>query len=89
VNLPAAVFFLCMIASFVCMLLLVRGWRRSRERLLLWSALCFVGLALNNLFLFADLVLLPDAGLFPLRQLTNIAAVSLLLYGFIWETDGR
>ncbi len=82
------VFFLCVITSVVCMALLIRGWRQTGTRLLLWSALCFVGLAINNLLVFVDLVLLPDnIDLLPLRHLASLAAVSVLLWGFIWEAD--
>jgi len=85
--LPAVVFFLCMITSIACMLLLVRGWWKSRMRLLLWSALSFVALALNNLFLVLDMILLPNVDLVPFRQASSLAAVGVLLYGFIWEAD--
>ena len=82
------VYFMCVVASSACMLLLFRGWRRTRTRLLLWSALCFVGLALNNLLVFIDLVVLPDvANLLPWRHATSLLAVSVLLWGFIWEAD--
>lgn len=69
------------------MWLLFRGWRRTRNTLLFWSALCFVGLALNNLVVFFDLVLLPTLDLLPLRQAANLAAVLILLWGFIWEAE--
>ena len=36
-------------------MLLFRGYARSGLRLLLWSALCFVCLTLNNVLLFVDL----------------------------------
>ena len=55
---------------------------------MLWSALCFVGLAINNLLLFVDLVVLsPEISLVPWRQATTVVALSVLLYGFIWEAD--
>jgi hypothetical protein len=85
--LPPIVFFLCLVASLTCMVLLVRGWLQTRTTLLLWSSLCFVALAFNNLFLFLDLVVLPEVDFFPLRQMSSLAAVAVLLYGFIWETD--
>jgi len=69
------------------MVLLFRGWRRSRAKLLLWSALCFVGLALNNLIVFVDLVLLPAIDLLPWRQGVSFVALTVLLWGFIWEAD--
>jgi hypothetical protein len=82
------VYLLCMATSLVCLLLLVRAYQRSGVKLLLWSALCFVGLALNNLLLFVDVVLLPvSIDLLPLRHLTALGAVSVLLYGFISESE--
>jgi len=82
------VFFACVVASVACMWLLLRGWRRTGTRLLLWSALCFVGLAINNLLVFIDLVILPHAvNLHPWRQVSSLAAVSVLIWGFIWEAD--
>ncbi len=83
-----AVYFLCFLASACCGWLLVRSYLNNRSKLLLWSAACFVLLALNNFFLFLDLVLLPVAvDLSTLRALAGLAAVSTLLYGFIWELD--
>ncbi len=69
------------------MVLLARGYRRTRVKLLFWSALCFVGLALNNLFLTLDTIVFPDINLMPLRRLPTGAALVVLLFGFIWEVD--
>ena len=82
-----AVYLLCFLTSTVAMLLLLRSYRQNRTRLLLWSALGFIALAVNNFLLFADLVLLPTVNLLPLRDLSAFVAVLLLLYGFIWEVD--
>jgi hypothetical protein len=83
-----AVYFLCFLASACCGWMLVRSYLSSRTKLLLWSAACFVLLALNNLFLFIDLVLLPKAvDLGIIRNLLGLSAVATLLYGFIWELD--
>jgi hypothetical protein len=82
------VYFLCFLASACCGWLLVRSYLGNRTKLLLWSAACFVLLALNNLGLFIDLVLLPQAiDLATVRSLLGLSAVSILLYGFIWELD--
>jgi hypothetical protein len=81
------VYLLCLATSLVCMVLLFRGYARSRSKLLLWSALCFVLLSLNNLFLFLDVVIFPvELNLMPFRIATQLGAVSVLLFGFIWET---
>lgn len=69
------------------MVLLYRGYRRSGVTLLFWSTLCFVFLSLNNALLYANVALAPELDLRLYRQASALAAVSLLLYGFIWETD--
>jgi uncharacterized membrane protein YqjE len=81
------VYLLCVLTSLGAMWLLLRSYRENGSRLLLWSAIAFIGFALNNLLLFVDVVLLPDLDLRPLRVLTNFAGVAVLLYGFIWEVD--
>ena len=82
------VYLLCFATSVGCALLLVRSYLRMRTALLLWTAICFVLLGLNNLLVVADLVFLPDAiDLRPARLAAAIAALSTLLYGFIWELD--
>ena len=63
------------------------GFRRARDRLLLWSAICFSLLALNNLLVFIDIVLLPDVDLSVPRLVTSLAGVAVLLYGFVWEVE--
>lgn len=83
-----AVYLLCLATSVVCLVLLARSYLRTRTRLLLWSALCFVALSMNNLLLFTDVVVLPtEIDLLPLRQLSSLTAVGVLLYGFIWDSD--
>jgi hypothetical protein len=86
-TIAALVYLLCFATSVVCLVLLVRSYRRSGMRLLLWVALCFVFLAINNGFLFLDLVVLPDIDLRLVRDLSNLVAVATLLYGFIWDAD--
>ena len=80
------VYILCAATSTVCAALLVRGYRRSGARLLFWSALCFIGLALNNLLLIVGVHLVPQIDLLTIRLLPALAGVGLLLYGLIWET---
>lgn len=84
---PEPVYCLCLVTSALCAILLVRSWLRSRQPLLLWSAICFTLLAANNLFVVLDMVVLPAVDLTMARQLTALAAVAVLLYGFIWEID--
>jgi hypothetical protein len=85
--LPAAVYILCFLTSGACAWLLGRSYRRSKTRLLLWSSACFVLLAGNNLVLVLDLLVLPEVDLRIVRQLFALAAVMVLLFGFIWEME--
>ena len=83
-----AVFLLCLATSAACAWLLFRQYSRTRSRLLLWSAICFLGLTFNNLFVVVDILVLSEAmSLLPLRHLTSLLAVSILIYGFVWEAD--
>jgi hypothetical protein len=84
---PSLVYALCLAASVLCAVLLLQQWRKTRLKLLFWTALGFVALAANNLFLVGDLVMFPSAYLWPLRLAASAAAVAILLYGFIWEAD--
>jgi len=84
---PTLVYLLCLAASATCALLLVRAYWRTRTKLLLWSALSFVCLAVNNFFVVADLLLWPDANLLGFRYAAALAAGAILIYGFIWEAE--
>jgi hypothetical protein len=84
---PASVYVLCLATSVVCAVLLLRAYFKSRSRLLLWTSVSFVFLALNNLSLVADLVIFLDMDLTCLRQAATLLALATLLYGFIWEVE--
>jgi hypothetical protein len=79
------VYALCAITSLACAILLLRGFRRSRARLLLWSGLCFVGLFINNALLVVDARIVFDLSV--VRTLPAVIGVILLLYGLVWESD--
>jgi hypothetical protein len=78
---------LALVTSAACMLLLFRGYAASGTRLLLWSALCFVGLSINNVLLFLDLVVFPGIDFRPYRLGSALIGLLFLLYGFIWEAE--
>ena len=80
------VYILCAATSSLCAGLLFRGYRRSGARLLFWSALCFIGLALNNVTLIVDVRVVPGIDLSTWRMIPAVAGAALLLYGLIWET---
>jgi hypothetical protein len=79
------VYVLCALTSVLCAALLIRSWIRSRARLLLWSSLCFVGLAVNNVLLFVDRIVVPQVDLALVRTTTALFAVSVLVIALIWE----
>ena len=83
----AAVYLLGAAIGFACAILLLRGYRRGRQRLLLWSGVCFAGLALSNVLLFVDLIVVPHVNLHLWRLAVAAMAMLILLYGLIWEGD--
>jgi hypothetical protein len=81
------VYLLSLATSAVCAALLARAYLRTKTPLLLWSALCFAFLALNNLLVVVDILVLPEMDLTAFRNVSSLIGISILLYGFIWETD--
>jgi hypothetical protein len=84
--LAVIVYILCAATSALCAVLLLRGYARSRSRLLFWSGLCFLGLALNNTLLVIDVRVVPNIDLSVWRTIPALLGVSLLVYGLVWET---
>ncbi len=82
-----AVYLLCALTSAACALLLWRGWRRNGVRLLFYSGLCFMWLALNNALLFIDLVLVPGIDLSLVRSAATVVGAATLLYGLVWDVS--
>jgi len=80
------VYLACALTSSACAALLLKSYLAARSRLLLFSCLCFAGLALNNILLFVDLVVIPSVDLELSRTLVAVAAILLLLVGLIWES---
>ena len=71
----------------LCAFLLLRAYLKVRTRLLLWSGLCFVGLTISNILLVIDLAVVPHVSLYTWRLIAAAAAVLLLVYGLIFESD--
>lgn len=63
------------------------NYHRSRTRLLLWSSLCFIGLAVNNALLVVDVVLLPALDLSLVRAALSAGSVLALALGLVWDAD--
>ncbi len=84
---PVAVYLLCFITSAACALLLARSYRRTGARLLFWSGLCFLFLAANNFVVVLDLLVFPAVDFRLVRNLLALAAIAVLLFGFIWDLE--
>jgi len=81
------VYGLCALTSLLCSGLLLRGYRRSRTRLLLWSGLCFAGFVVKNVLLSVDLRVMPERDLSIIRTLPVLIGLALLIYGMVWDSD--
>ncbi|HEY6229558.1 MAG TPA: DUF5985 family protein [Verrucomicrobiae bacterium] len=83
----AFVYILCALTSVLCAALLLRASRRTPNRLLFWSGNSFICLALANILLFVDLVMVPNYDLLILRNVVTLVGIVMLLYGMIWEAE--
>ncbi len=82
------VYLLGTFVSLLCAVLLLRGYGKVRMNLLLWSGLCFIGLTISNALLCIDLLLLPESvDLYMARLATAAAAMLLLVYGLVFESE--
>jgi hypothetical protein len=84
---PIAIYSLCMLTALVCAYLLLQAYWRGGYRLLLWSGLCFAGLTLTNVLLVIDKIVLPLVDLSVWRTSTTLVAMTVLLYGLIWDSE--
>lgn len=82
----SAVYLLGALTGLICAVLLLRGYADGKQKMLLWSGLCFIGLALSNALIFIDLVVLPEMNLYHLGLGIAAIAMAMLLYGLIWES---
>lgn len=82
---PLLVYLLCFVTCAICTFLLARAWRRTGMRLLFWCALCFFFLTVNNALVVIDVIPTPETNLLAYRQAAALAAVAVLIHGFMWE----
>jgi hypothetical protein len=78
------------LTALACTVLLYRGYWRTGVRLLAWSGLCFLALALENAILFFDRFVIPDvtlAYLVLIRQSIAAIGIACLIFSLTWETD--
>ena len=83
---PGVVYLLCAATCLLCAILLFRGYARTGVRLLFWSGLCFLGLMIDNVILYVDVVVVPDVSLLIWRKIPGLISLLLLVYGLIWES---
>ena len=83
---PGLVYVLCAATCLLCAVLLLRGYGKNGVRLLLWSGLCFLGLMVENIMLYFDVVLVPEVDLSLWRKIPGLAALVILLFGLIWDS---
>ena len=82
-----AVYTLGAVTTLLCGILLIRGYSRTRIKLLLWSGICFCILCLSNALVLFDLVVFRDVDLYLWRLGSAAVAMMILLYGLIWEGE--
>jgi hypothetical protein len=81
------IYLLCALTSFLCTVLLLRHYAKTKLPLLLWSGLAFMLFTATNVLLFIDLVMVPEINLIILRNGLTLSGVVLLLYGLISTKD--
>ncbi|MDN4986255.1 DUF5985 family protein [Bradyrhizobium sp. WYCCWR 13022] len=81
------IYSLCAVTSGFCVWLLARAYAGSRSKLLLWSAVCFAGLTLENGALWVDKIVFPQIDLSTLRLSIGLFAMTVLLIGMVWEAE--
>ena len=86
-DVKIALYVVAVLSSAVCAVLLLRGYVQRGVRLLMWSGICFVGLSVNQIALFIDLVVYPTIDLRLMRLIPALIGMTFLLYGFIWDAE--
>ncbi len=80
------IYTLCALTAGLCAWLLLRAYNETRYRLLFWSSLFFIIIAVNNLFLMVDRLVFPMMDLSVIRYAISLVAHGLLLFGLISES---
>lgn len=73
------------VTALVCAALLYRGYRHTGVRLLLWSAVCFLALSLENNIVFIDRFIYPEISLVLVRQSIAALGIACLIFSLVWE----
>ena len=77
-----------MLVVAFCSVLLLTAYANTKRRLLLWSGLCFGGLACSNALLILDLEIYgANVDLYTWRLGVAAFSMLLLMYGLIFESE--
>lgn len=85
-TIAKTIYLLCAATSLLVAMMLMRQYVKSRTRLVLWSVICFAGLAVNSVLVYVDLVMYTGVDLSVYRSAAGAFAMAVMLYGLIWET---
>jgi hypothetical protein len=85
-TLAEVLYLLCAAMSLTVAAMLLRQYLRVRTRLVLWSFLCFTGLAVNNVLVYIDLVMYTGVDLSVYRSAAGAAGMLMMVYGLVWES---
>jgi hypothetical protein len=85
-TIAEAIYLLCALTSLVAAFLLLRQYLSAPSHLLFWSVAGFLGLAVNNVLVYVDLVVVTTRDLALARTLAGAAGLIALLYATIWES---
>ena len=84
---PGLVYILCAVTSLLSGVLLLRGAvTRGGGGLLFWASLCFFAMAVNNVLLYVNFVVLPNVDLLMTARVVTTVGIVLLNIGLIWHT---
>jgi len=86
-GLAPVAYILCALTALICTVLLSRAYMRTGVRFLVWAALCFGALTIENVVLFLDREVIHNMDLSPLRNGVALLGLLALLYGLIWDTN--
>lgn len=75
------------VVSGLCAILLLRAYASVHKRLLLWAGVCFAVLSASNAIVVLDLFVVKNVDLYTWRLGAAAAAMLLLVYGLIFESD--
>lgn len=85
-TIAEAIYVLCAVTSLLAAWLLFRQYRRGPHAFLYWSFIGFVGLGLNNVLVYVDLVVVPANDLALVRTSAGAVGLVALMYGLIRES---